>query len=132
MEKVNGLTLPEWIDSVKKPYKPTLWGQEYPEYSPCVCETIIGDGLQLIAITTTDQRPCWWYVRIDSSTNIKSDDFDLEGEVLDLIEEECGVPQEEDFASEDDWMQDNFHYPMFLWNGGFYYMVVNMVTREYN
>lgn len=64
-----------------------LWGQKTDPFNPYLLEKTLGDGLQLVFFGTLDDRPYYWLVRIDSSTNV--DDMDSD-EIYQLVEEECG------------------------------------------
>jgi hypothetical protein len=121
---VDGLTLDQWIEKETAPETPSLWGKVYPEYSPYLCETKLGDGLQLIYFGTIDQRPYYWLVLIDSKTDLNASDFDIE-QIVDLVEEECGRNSQDDYATEEEYMAENFHYPMVDWEGGHVGTIVN-------
>ena len=92
-----------------------LWG-DYTTIKPVISEKIVGDGKQLIYIGTIDQRPNYWLLRIDSKTDLESDDFDIE-EYLQILEDEFGKADESDET-----IFDNIDkiYPMVLWSGGHY------------
>ena len=99
--------------------EPKLWGETYPKFSPRVCEKKLGDGKQLIWFQTCDQRPYWWWVLIDSETNVRSDDFDPL-EIYDLIEDEFGaIPDEGDEDYDEAVHSDVLDcYPMSVHNDG--------------
>lgn len=128
-EKIDGLTLSEWIQQETKPRILSLFGDDYPEFTPALCSTKLGDGLQLIYFGTIDQRPYHWLLFIDSKTDITDDDFDIEM-ILELLEDEFGRNAEKDYESEDDYMKNNFNYPMVDYQGGHYGLIVNFGTGE--
>lgn len=72
----------------------TLWTHgDSGLMTPYVCSAIFGDGLALARIFTTNQRPNYHLVRIDSSwTEVEiSRNWD---DILTAIEEECGIAGE--------------------------------------
>lgn len=85
-------------DVVEVPFLGSLWTEgDSGMLTPHVCERSFGDGLQLLTISTCNQRPNYWVVRVDSSweqSNFYVGPRDTVGEhideVLDAIEEECG------------------------------------------
>ena len=85
---VAGRSMEQWIADETRKHKTTFWGEEY-EIEPVIAETILGDGLQLAYLGTIDQRPNYWLIRIDSKTDLESDDFDFET-ILNPLEEEFG------------------------------------------
>ena len=93
-----GLSIEEWIAKETAPRIAKLWG-EGVEFSPVICDKIIGDGLQLIYLGTISQRPYYWLIRIDSKTDIESDDFNFE-DILQPLEK-C-FRQGEDFINEEE------------------------------
>lgn len=143
---VNGLSIEEWIAKETAPRIAKLWG-EGVEFSPAICDEIIGDGLQLVYLGTISQRPYHWLIRIDSKTDIESNDFNVEdilqplencfGESADYIDkeefeqlkaagdEECNICE-----TYDEWLESNWNYPVIGWDGGYWGLVVNMVTGE--
>ena len=143
---VAGLSIEEWIAKETAPRIAKLWG-EGVEFSPVICDEIIGDGLQLIYLGTISQRPYHWLIRIDSKTDIESDDFNFE-DILQPLEE-C-FSQGEDFINEEEfeelkskgdeecvicetyeeWLKANWEYPVIKWDGGHWGLVVNMITGE--
>lgn len=100
-------------------HSPKLWGEKYPEFSPKICKIYLGDGKQLIWFQTCDQRPYWWWVRIDSSMDVNIDDFPCL-EIYDLIEDEFGRIAEEgdEDYNEEEYGDVNKCYPMILSNDG--------------
>ncbi|WGU68222.1 hypothetical protein QIU19_13305 [Capnocytophaga canimorsus] len=87
--KINGKTIDEFIEMITQERTVSFWGDQYT-FTPVVCPKIIGDGQQIIYFGTIDQRPFWWYVRIDSKTNVESEDFNHE-DIVDLLEDYYGV-----------------------------------------
>lgn len=145
MEKVNGMTIEEWIKKSTAPREISLWGEVYDkEFEPPVVSKIQGDGKQLIYFGTIDQRPRWWLLRIDSGINIE-DDFDTETFFYEPIEDEFGRQDEwvyeEDFPKSEfseyydsyqDYLDEN-NFPKMEYNtsGCHWGVVVNMVTGEH-
>ena len=147
IKKVNGLSLEEWIKKETSPRSVKLWGDAI-EFTPVICENVIGDGEQLVYLGTIDQRPYYWLIRIDSKTDINSDDFDFE-HILEPLEEFFGISEE--FISEEEfiklkskgdeicnlhetyqeWLKLEYDYPKIKWSGGHWGLVVNMSTGEY-
>lgn len=143
-KKINGLSMNEWISKETTKRKTTFWGQKC-EIEPQICETILGDGLQLAYLGTIDQRPNYWLIRIDSQTDLSSDEFDFE-EILEPIEEFFGrhpgfIIDEEEFierAASNDSELENFEnfddynssceYPAVWWQGGHWGTIVNFGT----
>ena len=142
---VDGLTLEQWIE--KKTKERTAIHQTVPtKFSPVICDIILGDGLQLIYFGTIDQRPYHWLIRIDSETDIESDDFDIEMLLQPL--EECFGRHPDNYYDKEEFEEaknndrelesyDNFEeydsacqYPAVLYSGGHWGLVVNMVTGE--
>lgn len=79
--------------------KVSLWGQ-YIMFHPRLVSGHLGDGKQLIKFGTIDSRPKYWLVRIDSKTNIESDEFNPD-DVADLITDDF---EEKQFGN-------SFRYP---------------------
>ena len=127
---VAGLSLEEWIAKETAPRTVSLWGQEYPDFKPYLCENIIGDGLQLVYLGTINNRPHYWLIRIDSKTDVSSDDFDFE-DILQLIEEECGRCEGIDECESCQENVEECEYPNNIsFGGGHWGMVVNFGTGE--
>lgn len=118
---VAGLTLDAYLKKETATRKASLWGTEV-EFAPHLCETITGDGLQLVYLSSIDMRPYYWLMRIDSHTDISDDDFDWENELLIPIEEECGGCNCDDLCE--------CQYPQIRWGGGSWGMVANFRTGE--
>lgn len=150
MEKVKDLTLEEWINKSTSPREISLWGEVCQrDFSPELCSTIHGDGKQLIYFGTLDQRPRWWLMRIDSKEDIDSDDFDIEGVVIEALEEDFGCAEEyiseeefKELLSEGDeecvicetyenWLESNYYYPRLQLSGYHWGLIVNMKTGEH-
>lgn len=78
----------------------TLWvdGDRSP-MTPYVIKETFGDGMHLMTVSTINQRPNYWVVRVDSSwigahwpyyrggQDVRGDHID---EIIDVIEDECG------------------------------------------
>ncbi len=103
---------------------PSLWGVEHTEFSPYLCKTILGDGLQLVYLGTMNNRPYYWLIRIDSKTDISSDNFDFEY-ILQPIEEECGKCEGDGCET----CKENGQYCQYphniSWGGGHWGTIVN-------
>ncbi len=106
-------TMQEWIEWETRERKAELWGH-FTTIKPVVSEKIIGNGKQLIYIGTIDQRPNYWLLKIDSKTDVSSDDFDIE-KYLEVLEDEFGKADEDDETIFDD---IDKVYPAVLWSGG--------------
>ena len=146
MKKVSGLTLDEWIEKETSMRTAKLWG-EGVDFEPVLCSEILGDGQQLVYLGTISQRPYYWLIRIDSKTDIESNEFDVE-DILQPIEDDFG--RQLDYISEeefeqlksegedecvecetyDNWIESNWNYPRIGWDGGHWGLVVNMLTGE--
>lgn len=141
---VAGRSMEEWIAHETRKRKTTFWADEY-EIEPVISETILGDGLQLAQVGTIDQRPNYWLIRIDSKTDLSSDEFDIE-ELLEILEDEfgrhpdCLVDKEEfeqykrdktegyncleDYDTFEEY-ESACQYPAVWWGGGHWGTVVN-------
>lgn len=141
----DGLSLEQWIEKETQEITVTHWGAKLT-FTPVICDSIIGDGLQLVYFGTMDQRPYHWLIRIDSKTNIESNDFDIET-ILEPLEECFGrhpnsyYDKEEfeqkklndiDLQDYDDYedYSSACEYPAIWYAGGHYGLVVNMVTGK--
>lgn len=136
-----GLTLKQWIEKSQKPRTISLWGVKYKDdFVPELCSIADGDGLQLIYFGTLDQRPYYWLMLIDSKHDIESNDFDVEGIVIEKLEEDFGgaeeILSEEDFepGTEGYDTYDEYYetsdYPRVYASGFHWGLIVNMVTGE--
>lgn len=140
---VEGLSLVQWVENETQEVTKNLWGDEIT-FKPVICETHLGDGLQLIYVGTIGQRPYHWLMCIDSKTDLNASDFDIE-EILEILEDEFGRQEnymseeefnsmidepESDFDNYEDWLQCRYNYPCIGWDGGYYGLIVNMVTSE--
>jgi len=122
---VNGLTQEEYLTKETSLQKGKFWAVEY-EFTPYLCETIIGYGKQLIYLGTLNQRPYYWLIMIDSNTDLSLENFDYE-DILQLIEEECGHFRYDD----KDYNEDDCKYPMICCEDGIHWgMVVNFITGK--
>ena len=115
----DGKSFDEKMAELCEECEPKLWGEKYPKFIPRVCKKKLGDGKQLIWFQTLDQRPYWWWVLIDSKTNVSSDDFDPL-EIYDLIEDEFGAIPDEGDEDYDEEVHSNIMdcYPMIVPNDG--------------
>lgn len=118
---VAGLTLEAYLKKETAPRTIRFWAEDY-KVTPHLCGTIIGDGLQLVYISSIDMRPYYWLLRIDSKTNVNEDDFDYDNEILEHVEEECGGCNCEDLC--------DCKYPIMRWGGGCWGMVANFKTGK--
>lgn len=142
---VLGLSLQQWIELETKEQKGTFWGSPF-SFKPLIAETILGDGRQLVYFGTIDQRPYYWLIRIDSKTDIESNDFDIE-HLLDPLEDEFGTVPDPAWLDEEEFNEakanhklqeyDDFEdydsscqYPKIYYGGGHYGLIVNMVTGQ--
>lgn len=148
-DKVDGKTMEEWIAEETAERETTFWGQPCT-IKPVIHSEVFGDGLQLCYLGTIDQRPNYWLIRIDSSIDVESPDFDFEEILLCPLEEEFGRCEEylseeefneaqkdsfseaykyDDYADYSSWLE----YPHVSWSGGHWGTVVNFVEKlEYN
>jgi len=154
--KVQGMTLEEWIEHITqevtfhKNNAEDTWS-----YTPVISEEVLGDGLQIIYMTTYNDQPRYWFLRIDSKTKIHSDfgeEIEFEEEQMaDILLDEFGYHPETE-VDEDDfeeakaqkhWELDqyenyqdyrsDFEYPrMNRFSALGWGTVVNMITGEYN
>lgn len=86
---------------VKKEIKPH-WGVLWSQRSWCVpayCGIVEGDGRQVVWLKTGDSRPNYYILRIDSKTDVESENFNVETLY-------CGV--EDSFGNHDDYEQQYF------------------------
>lgn len=126
----------ELIRKETEPKNPTHWGTVCP-FTPVICDTIIGDGMQLAYLGTTGQRPYWWLIRIDSKTDVEADNFDYEmllehleecfGRMPDYMHEEefneCLANDSFQMGDEGRWdsyaeFEETQKYPYIGWDGG--------------
>lgn len=150
MEKVKGMTLEEWITDQTKPREISLWGEVcQKDFVPEICSTKHGDGRQLIYFGTVNQRPRWWLMLIDSKEDVEDSDFDIEGIVIEALEEEFGSAgqyiSEEEFntllqegdeeciicENYENWLENNYYYPKLQIDGYHWGLVVNMETGNH-
>ena len=96
---IDGKTMEQLIAEETSKQTGKFWGSKY-EFEPVISKEILGDGLQLIYVGTIDQRPYYWLIRIDSKTDIESDDFDIY-KIVAILEEEFGIPPECDVNEEE-------------------------------
>jgi hypothetical protein len=68
----------------------SLWGTKY-KVTPYLVDQIFGDGQKFIKLSPMLTRPNFYVVRIDSKTDLKSDEwFDQLQEIYEAIDEEFG------------------------------------------
>lgn len=115
-----------------------FWGQEY-RIKPYLISSIDGDGLQIVYVEPITTRPNYYVLRIDSSHDISSDEFDYDNLLLTMIEEECDnaanyhhewrrgkyVGKRFDWHKGDvpEWQETEF--PMLNWDGGMWGVISN-------
>jgi hypothetical protein len=98
MNNENIAAMQDWIKR-----ETSLQKQGGIEFKPVILSEIIGDGMQLIWVSSMNDSPYYWLARIDSSLDIdelpdwKGDD--LREMLLDMIEDEFGAAIE--------WMPEN-------------------------
>jgi len=124
---VAGLTMEEYLKKQTAPKTITFWGTKY-EFTPYLLDEIIGDGLQLCYLGSINSRPHYWLIRIDSKTDVSSDDFDFE-DLLQPIEEECGRC-DDDGCERCEENGTECEYPAISWGGGHWGMVANFATGQ--
>jgi hypothetical protein len=114
----SGKLINDVLKDLCEKHSPKLWGEKYPEFEPKICTNKLGDGMQLIWFQTSDQRPYWWWVFVDSNWDMSESDYSLQ--VYDLIEDEFGsIPDEDDEDyNEDDYGDVMKCYPMIVKNDG--------------
>jgi hypothetical protein len=154
--KVLGMTLDKWIEHITQ--EVTFHANDTENawsYTPVISEEVVGDGLQIIFMTTYEDSPYKWFLRIDSKTKIHSQfgesiEFDEE-EMADILLEEFGHQPETDVNKKEfkkakakkHWELDqyenyqdyrsDFEYPrMNRFSALGWGTVVNMITGEYN
>jgi hypothetical protein len=65
-----------------------FWGSDY-KIKPQLVEEIEGDGLQVVWLQSLNERPDYKLLRIDSSHDVKADDFDYDW-LIQMVENEFG------------------------------------------
>ena len=97
-------------DAFEVEFQGRLWGQDCGLMTPYVCECSFGDGLQLIAISTINQRPNFHIVRVGALWSAEGafdgGDSDID-EIKDAIEEECGIGRPRD-EWDDEWPEGTY------------------------
>lgn len=86
MKLINGYTEEQILENIQRETIASLWGESV-KFKPYLLKKKFGDGEQLIYFSTYDDRPYYWYVLVDSKTDV--DELDSE-EIHQAIEEECG------------------------------------------
>ena len=130
---VNSLSIEQWIAKETKTRFKKFWGKRY-KIKPVCAETVIGDGLQLVYLSTIDQIPHYWLIRIDSKIDIYEDDFNIET-ILEPLEDEfgridyygCSYSEYRDLKKQ---KLIEYSTPAVAWGGGSWGLIVNMVTGE--
>lgn len=89
MEKILDNEIDLFIKELVKEKKVSFWGVDYM-ITPALVSEIHGDGLQIVGVESMATRPNYYILRIDSSVDITSDDFDEDEILLQPIEEEFG------------------------------------------
>jgi hypothetical protein len=98
------------------PLRRHLWVPEDAiTFTPEVLETQFGDGRALFQITTINNRPAYWIVRVcstwssefDYASSDEGDDFaEHVDEVIDAIEEEFGTTRYYEMNARGDWIDE--------------------------
>ena len=96
------------------PTRSYLWAPEDAiEFVPALCSTVWGDGLGLLGVSTINDRPAYWIVRVGhgwrintGSSNGGIDSIELLEDILQELDYEfgCGRP---DYDHEDPDMRDS-------------------------
>jgi hypothetical protein len=116
-----------------------FWGSDC-KIKPQLVEEIEGDGLQVVWLQSIDHRPNYYVLRIDSSHDIDSDDFDgeillqmVESEFLNVDDfKEIEINGKEIYVYRDDldfdghlrvpieeaFTKDDLDFPVLNWGGG--------------
>lgn len=79
----------------------TFWGTKY-KFTPALVDTIIDDGLTLIAIQPLNTRPAYYIARVDSSFALLDDELEDVQSLVELIEGEI----ESQFGRDEDEDED--------------------------
>jgi hypothetical protein len=102
----NADNIDEFIKNETSEHIETLWGQPCV-VKPALVEEILGDGLQVLYWGTIDQRPQYWVLRIDSKTDIESDNFNQQDELYNMVTDQFGS-----YDSSDEADYDDYEYPI--------------------
>ncbi|MDR1417031.1 MAG: hypothetical protein LBJ57_06395 [Prevotellaceae bacterium] len=78
----------KFIEYETREQKISFWGSDCA-VKPQLISEVDGDGLQIAWLTPIDTRPRYYVLRIDSSHDVNSDDFDYEL-LLQMVESEFG------------------------------------------
>ncbi len=111
---MNYKNIKEAVKEEIKECKVNLWGDKLT-FTPVLASLKLGNAKKLVALISLDQRPQYWLIRIDSNMSI-DDHFDIE-KLVDIIEEEFGNINEEEFYENLDIATPEF-YPRIYWSGG--------------
>jgi hypothetical protein len=125
MKKVRNLSIEEYTKKATEKREVFIWGDKY-EFEPYLCENKLGDGLQLVAIGSVNNRPYYWLVLIDSNADVASD-FDYD-DIVELIEDECGRCNENYCEECDNNNTSTCEYPIICWGGGYRTCIANFKT----
>jgi hypothetical protein len=99
-----------------------FWGSDHT-IRPQLVEEIEGDGLQVVWLQSIDHRPDYYVLRIDSSHDFDSDDFDEEI-LLKMVENEFCKADDLDFDGnlrvpiEEAFTLNDLCFPILSWGGG--------------
>ncbi len=113
----------------------SLWGYKVT-FKPYLLDKVFGDGMKLIYFGTTDDRPYWWLVRIDSNVDIEDrEEFDPE-EIYSAIEEECGgwIPDDTAEVDADGYDEEGTchrgEYPMIISDSGCHWGLIADFNKD--
>ena len=117
--------LEDYLKKATKPRKIRFWGENY-KVAPALVTARFGDGLQIVWVTPIDARPFYYLICIDSKTDIESDDFEWDKQLLQPIEEEYdnidNYEEREDGKYYNPYDEDaepfDYKFPMLSWGGG--------------
>ena len=150
--EIQGFTKEQWVEVLTQETTRTLWGDSYT-FTPVICSEKLGDGEQLIWLSSIDTRPMFWLLFVDSSTDLSEIECDelvslVEGcfgrhpyangfDILDKddfekhLKETEGFEWKRDYDTYEDYLSA-CEYPAMLWGGGSWGMIANFKTGEYN
>ena len=131
----------EYIEKITTPYKVVFWGDEY-EITPVLVAEFSGDGRQFVGVEPINTRPNWYLVRIDSSIDVGSDDFDYDEMLLQPIENEFGNVDDYEceirngkclyrhvYETEEEWQENITDWPVLSWGGGQWWVQKNFAIK---
>lgn len=130
---------------IKKECRPrmsSLWGQPC-NISPAFVDTGRGDRKQLVWVQSTDSRPDYYVLRIDSRENVEAEDYPWDDKLL------CPIEERYDNVDNYEWSWQNGKYigkykydenepikeeqwPMLSWGGGSWGVIKNfgLLTKQ--